>query len=212
MSYSHTITKTDNATPAVTRLLGLGRPSDMEAVGRSGVRFTQQHLRKNPSNQRGWPSTGFWGQSVRSGNFVVLPLAQPTVVITFGPVGLAQHIFGGKIRSRGKKLTIPVAAEAYGKRAREFSDLKLVVIPGKGTWLAKSNFQTLARTKRGGVSRRGRGEKIEREQLKFMYRLVDEVDQPGHRERFPKFEDIAANAAETLAARADRLFKDGGAA
>jgi hypothetical protein len=204
VSFQQEVQVKDGATPAINRLLELGRKSDMDAVGRGSVRFIQRHLRTNPKNRRGWPTTNFWPQAVRSGQHVA---TNNSTTVSFGPRGLAQHIFGGTIRKKDKKLTIPVAAEAYGKRAGDFSDLQLVVIKGKGAWLAKRTFETLARTKAGGVSRRGKGAKVERERLKFLFILKDEVTQTGHRERFPSFGDISADALQTLGGRAARRFK-----
>jgi phage gpG-like protein len=41
----------------------------------------------------------------------------------------AQLQFGGEIRAKDKLLTVPIAAEAKGKRAADFGDLKFVFAP-----------------------------------------------------------------------------------
>lgn len=48
------------------------------------------------------------------------------VSISINHQGLSQRLHGGKIKG-DPLLTIPARAEAYGKRAREFDNLKLVV-------------------------------------------------------------------------------------
>jgi hypothetical protein len=187
VSFQQEVQVKDGATPAVNRLLELGRKSDMDAVGRGSVRFIQRHLRTNPKNKRGWPTTNFWPQAVRSGQHVA---TNNSTTVSFGPRGLAQHIFGGTIRKKDKKLTIPVDAEAYGKRAGDFSALDLFFRRSNGRLLAFLGKPV------------GKGEVP-----KFLFILKDEVTQPGHRERFPSLGDISADALQTLGGRAARRFK-----
>jgi hypothetical protein len=52
------------------------------------------------------------------------------VSISIEHEGLAQRYFGGTIEARaGSFLTIPAQAAAYGHRAREFSNLRLIMFP-----------------------------------------------------------------------------------
>lgn len=50
------------------------------------------------------------------------------VSISINQQGIAQRLHGGDIEARpGSAITIPARAEAYGKRASEFDNLKLIV-------------------------------------------------------------------------------------
>lgn len=51
--------------------------------------------------------------------------------VTVAALGIRQRLLGGTIKPReGKYLTIPARAEAYGRRAREFQNLKFVRLSG----------------------------------------------------------------------------------
>lgn len=77
--------------------------------------------------------TGFYEEASRA---VQEPVVEGTDIVSIsinGPEGLAQRYFGGTIEARpGSYLTIPARAEAYGHRAGEFANLKLIIFGDTG--------------------------------------------------------------------------------
>ena len=115
------------------RLLGALAPGRINPViGRAATNATVAHLRaKNASspNALGGRRTNYYAGAARATSFAVV--SDTEVVIGVAQIGIRQRFFGGTIRPRTAKfLTIPVAPEAHGKRAREFGDLE--VIFGRG--------------------------------------------------------------------------------
>lgn len=82
------------------------------------------------SNKRGWPRQKFWSKAVKA---VQNPAAATSLtsrgsgaVISINQAGIALLYFGGTVRPIvARMLTIPAAPEAYGQRAKDFSDLVL---------------------------------------------------------------------------------------
>lgn len=135
MSFATTIEFDDpRKFPPLLRLSqGVQRPDIRRVMGRAVATALRKNFtdldRKRP-NQLGGTRTHFWGQVRRS-------VQQPELIggdgvkIAINHVGIAQRYFGGDIEAgqngSGKKfLTLPVAAEAYGHRAREFDDLEFI--------------------------------------------------------------------------------------
>ena len=85
-------------------------------------------------------------------------------------------------KSGSKYLTIPVAAESYGRRAREFEDLTFLRVGPRQTAI-------LARTAADGS-------------LETMYVLVKKADIPEDRSLIP-FDDLAATARDSAEAYLD---------
>lgn len=119
----------DGATPAVERLQVAITPDRLATmIGAAEVRLFQEHFLHLPRNRMGWPSTNFWAGAAKATHY------QPVsdgVVVSVAKQGVRQRWQGGTIRPvNAKYLAIPARAEAYGKRPREFSDLRLLF--GKG--------------------------------------------------------------------------------
>jgi hypothetical protein len=83
----------------------------------------QDNYRSLPTNRLGGRSTGFWPDAARSTHF---DLVGDGFVITTSKQGVLQQYKGGTIKPRpGKKyLTIPARAEAHGKLASDFNNLR----------------------------------------------------------------------------------------
>lgn len=117
----------DTATPALAATVrGLAPASLGAVVGRAGRNAVREHLfaRDGQGNTLGGRRTHFFGQAARATNCT---MQGDTVVVSIDHVGIAQRYFGGTIRPKSAKfLTIPVHPAAYGKRAREFSDLEVI--------------------------------------------------------------------------------------
>lgn len=104
-------------------------PQARAVMARAGAGVVRDHLSaKNLlPNKYGYPKTNFYGQAARS---VSSGVAGDDINIDVtGPVGLRQRRFGGTIRPKNVKfLTMPAAPEAYGKRAREFNNLRFAIV------------------------------------------------------------------------------------
>jgi hypothetical protein len=104
-------------------------PQARAVMARAGAGVVRDHLSaKNLlPNKYGYPKTNFYGQAARSVSSGVE--GDDINIDITGPVGFRQRLKGGTIRPKNVKfLTMPAAPEAYGKRAREFSNLKFAIV------------------------------------------------------------------------------------
>lgn len=121
-----TITFKDAATAAIKGLPEL--VSSPQALASGGMKMRDSIIRNfgslGPNKRFPNASTGFWGRAALSTTAPVVDGNSATVSIT--QIGVRQRYLGGQISAKqGKYLTIPAQEEAYGKRAREFSDLSV---------------------------------------------------------------------------------------
>lgn len=95
--------------------------------------------------------TGFYADAARS---VQAPVVQgENVSIAINKEGLAQRYFGGPIEAkRSKWLTIPAIAQAYGKRAGAFHNLRFVYFRSDLAALVE-RLSTLVKRDRKGIFR-----------------------------------------------------------
>jgi hypothetical protein len=138
----------------------------------------------------------FWAGAARSTNWQVVPEG---VLISVNQIGVRQRYQGGPIRPvNAKALAIPVAEEAYGKVPADFGDqLQLIIIKGKGAWLALKSYEQRPQDKQHGRHQaQGPGLSTVRERLKFLFRLSAGVDQEPDRSVLPTNEEILATALE----------------
>jgi hypothetical protein len=133
----------DRASPSFQRLAAaVQRPDVRKVMGRAIVGTLRKHFTRLDAerpNKLGGARTHFYGQVRRS-------VQQPElaggdgVKVSINHVGIAQRYFGGEIVPKAAKwLTLPVHPEAYGHRAREFSDLDFVPLEGRRAMLVRSN-------------------------------------------------------------------------
>ena len=107
-------------------------PEEMNRnVGEALVLLTQDHLRGlGPNQQFPGKTTNFWADAARLTNFRADDQGVTTAV---NKQGVTQRFFGGEIKAKpGSYLTIPAREEYYGRRAREFSNLRFTILPGQG--------------------------------------------------------------------------------
>jgi hypothetical protein len=115
----------DDASPGIRRALASTKGSQiLGAMGTAVKRGVQDHLLARPSNKMGWPTTNFYKRAARATTFAMD--GKTSAVVSVNHLGITQRYYGGTIKPvKAKKLTIPARPEAYGKRAREFSNLVL---------------------------------------------------------------------------------------
>lgn len=184
------------------------RPSILNEVGASERDLFVRHFEGLPPNKR-FPSesTGFWKRAARATSF---ESAGPSsgvagsVTVAVDQIGVQQRLLGGTITAvNAKYLTIPARAEAYGKSAREFSNLRFVAFASGAAALVESDHTTIAfgRTRKDGtrkVSGTTRGGGV-------MFWLKRSVNQQPDRGVIPSGEAIGQTAAMGL----QRAFEAG---
>jgi hypothetical protein len=134
MTYTLTITR-DGGRSALRSLKSRLTPEALQRViGPACLELTRRHLLALGPNKKGWPTTHFYGRAARAANLQQTPDGS---VIEIPLRGFRQRYWGGPIRPVNKRaLTIPVAAEAYGKVAGDFPGL-VAVRTGQGAFLAR---------------------------------------------------------------------------
>lgn len=155
------IERTSGDPDAAKRLAAAMRPAVLnQAVADSGRELFRDHFLKlnaeRPNKLRG-KRTGFWADAARGTSSTTLP---DGALISTNQVGVRQQLLGGAIKpGPGKEwLTLPARAEAHGKRAREFNDLRFVLFRKNANPLAalvRNEATTLKRKrdrKTGAVS------------------------------------------------------------
>jgi hypothetical protein len=173
MAFSATLTPDPG--PDFARLARFyGSQTVYEAIGASVSELAVTHLarRDQAGNKNGWPRTHFWEGIARG----VRDKVDPNGVTIVFPYPMRAKVLGATIVPvRSKYLTIPMNAEAYGKRAREFSGLKFAVVPGIGAALVTDTPEAV-----------------------LMYRLVRRAVLPPDPHALPAEGDIAAAARRAL--------------
>lgn len=126
-----TITIKNQASAAIARVSAAVSGARLNPqIGAAEVLLFKRHFLGLPPNKQGFPSTHFWADAARSTNFRLDPSGP---VISINKQGIRQRRYGGQILPTGgrKYLTIPANAEAYGKRAGEFHNLRIAKLGGR---------------------------------------------------------------------------------
>jgi hypothetical protein len=101
-------------------------PGFVQNIAKALAKLVRQWLsdKNKAPNKMNWPKQGFYGDAARSTHWEAM---QDVARVIVSKEGFRQRYFGGTIKPiNADALTIPVAPQAYGKRAREFPDLVLV--------------------------------------------------------------------------------------
>jgi hypothetical protein len=112
----------------------LNQPELKRAAGRAVANFLRDHFAVLESARSGkqmpGAATHYWNRVIRAS--VQAPKDVPGgVAVSVNGVGLMLHWKGGTVRPiRTQWLTIPARAEAYGKRAGEFDNLRFIKFRG----------------------------------------------------------------------------------
>ena len=214
MAISAIVTVTDTATPAITALQGVLNAKQIAAsVGEAEVLLFQNHFRNAPSNKQGWPTTNFWPRAAKSTNWRAF---ENGVLINVNQQGVRQRLVGGEIHpGPGKKyLTIPARAEAYGKTAGEFNNLKLAFHRVGGQVKAFALVEADATVVKLGKKNRKTGERSYDTDVTgggVFFWLVESVYQAPDHTVIPEDRDIQAVAMDTIKELVQQAGKGGAA-
>ncbi len=139
----------DEATPVVGGLIRAVNPDVLNPVlGRACVSLQREHLfglNQSRANALGGKRTNFFGAAARATSMEVRGNG---FFAGTSHVGMRLHYSGGTVRPKsGEFLTIPARAEAHGKRAREFHDLKFAFVLGRPA-LVQADQTALVKSRR----------------------------------------------------------------
>lgn len=168
-----TIDVKDRISPMLANLRrGLEPGNIAKPIGQGVAALFKAHftaLNTARANTLGGQRTNFYR---RAANATRWEQTGDGVTIVVEQQGIAQRYFGGKIAAKpGKALTIPADPEAYGKRAGEFNDLKLVVFARSGRAALVKAMATNIRLGKKGVKA------VSSQRERVMYWLVKSVTQ-----------------------------------
>jgi hypothetical protein len=195
LSVSYTVNIKDGATPELRAQIAKCDPRRLGSfVAPAVAKKVKANFLARPHNQRGWHPVNFWADAARATNYQILP---DGVLISVNKIGVRQRYQGGPIRPlNAKALAIPVAEEAYGKVPADFGDqLQLIIIKGKGAWLALKSYEQRPQDRQHGLhQQQGPGLSTVRERLKFLFLLIAGVDQKADPAVLPPDEEILSTA------------------
>lgn len=208
--YSLSISIHDDATPFLRSLVAAVHKDKLRPIiGRAGVNTVRGHLfglDRERANDMGGRRTHFYAEAARSTNFQT---SDTGVILSINKTGIAQRLHGGRIEPvNAKYLTIPARSEAYGKRAKEFSNLGVIFgRGGRPIGLAEQESVDISvrsrKTKKGtklktvAKGERGGG---------LMYWLVPYVDQQADPTVLPTGEALLAGVMPRVDSYIGRIF------
>jgi len=197
----------DGATPVVRAAMEGLRARNINAVlARAAVNFTREYLfrldRERP-NKMSDRRTHFFAQGARGTHSTILA---DGFVVSINQVGFRQRLEGGTIKPRvAKLLTIPAHPEAYGRRAREFNDLRFVVLGGYPALVkAEQSEVRFGRQKKDKSRTVTRGRRTGGE---VYYWLARSVTQKGDRSVLPQESEYRRVLGEVLVRYAKRVVE-----
>lgn len=190
---------TGDALATVQRARLILRPEVVNpVVGRAAANVVIAHLRglnATRANHLGGRRTHYFAGAARGTSYSI---QGDEVIVSIKQVGIRHRFLGGTIKPKkaGGFLTIPVAPEAYGKRAREFGNLE-IVFGARGEPIALATKST-----RATQITAGKAGKIAKRQIgrtgTIMFRLVRSVTQQPDPTILPYPEVIGAGVATAV--------------
>lgn len=204
MNVGISIDARETARPAIMRVKGVLQPARLNPViGRAGVNVYRAYLfnqNRTRPNKLGGKRTNFYATAARGTGF---DIDADGVTISIRSVGIRQRFFGGVIKPKTAKfLTIPVAPEAHGKRAREF-DLEVVYGAG-GRPVALATKSTSAPTKN---SKGQEGNKTTARRGVIMFRLVESITQAPDPTVLPPIDQVAGAIVSAVTSTIERAIR-----
>jgi hypothetical protein len=208
MAISSLVKISDAATPALQELEQVMTHQNIAAnIGEAETILFQNHFAQLGPNKNGWPTTAFWPRAARAVNWQAFP---QSLVISVNQIGVRQRYLGGEIHPTAghKYLTIPARAEAYGKLAGEFSNLKVAFSRGHAFALVEADATKVSfgRKRKDGTRKVTQGDTIGGG---VMFWLVKSVYQNPDPTVLPSDEQIQATAVATVNDLAARIGNGG---
>lgn len=192
----------DTATPSLAALREGIKPARLaRPAGQAAVTLFKRHFGQlAAARHRPVAPTNFYAGAARATSYQP---AADGVVVSVNHQGIAQRYFGGTIDAKpGSALTIPVNEKAYGRRARELSNLRLVLLGPRGhkTAVLAAIGGTAVLRGRTTATRRPRGSvRADRlDALTVMYVLVQSVTQKPDPSVLPTNAEIGAAVSTAL--------------
>lgn len=187
----------------------LSPPYLQPLIGRASVNLTRDWMfkwdRTHP-NKLGGKRTHIIAQAGKSAFF---EWDDKGVDLYIEHESIRQRVFGGTIKPVNKKyLTIPAIAAAYGKKATEFSTLKVLFGHVAGGIGPVALYEP-TKEKEGKQGRKANGEYKAKKLVskkKIFYWLVKEVTQQGEPDIIPSDVQYANTALDVIKMKLDELF------
>jgi hypothetical protein len=211
---------TGDVTAETRAMLASVRSADCVRAAARGVQAETKDfyagLEQTRPNKQGWPRQHFWAAVRRSVNQPVVNSPTEATVSIADP-NILQRIRGGYIRPLGHKyLTLPATAEAYGKRAREFHNLRFGFAENKFGNLAPALVENSAQRVAFGRRRKDNTRKVtpgEEVGGKAFFWLVKQVYQQADPTAMPtqaQLQVAAVKGANEWASAAEDQANKGG--
>lgn len=207
MAISAIVNITDAATPALDALVLVMTVKEIgSVVGEAEVILFQNHFRNAPGNKKNWPTTSFWPRAAKATNWKANDLG---VLINVNQQGVRQRYVGGEIHPTAghQYLTIPARAEAYGKTARKFDNLKVAFSRGKAFALVEADATQITYGKRDRKSGQ-RSFSTDTVGGGVYFWLVKSVYQAPDPNVLPADADISSVAMDAIRDLAERVSDD----
>jgi hypothetical protein len=189
----------DVAGAELMKQLGAALPSALaKATAEDLVIATQDHLRELDTRgiRLGGQRTHFYGEAASN---TTGQAEGDQVRVSINKQGIRQRFFGGEIKAVNSKfLTIPARAEAHGKTAREFNNLRFVMF-ASGTAALVEAARTDIRFNKGKDKNWTGLEEIGRAGGGVMFWLKRSVTQRPDPEVVPSTEKLGAVLRESAA-------------
>lgn len=118
----------DTAAPLLKEIQSAFAPANAaNELGPRCSKLVRQNFLSLGENKKGWPSTQFWARAAEATTWAV-EIGDRALNIICNQIGVRQRLEGGDIRPvNAGALTRPADPEAYGKSAREFSNLRFAM-------------------------------------------------------------------------------------
>lgn len=198
MSHTTQVNVLDKASPEVrAKISGFGRPLNT-VMGRAVSNcIRSNYVRWNSANPNklGGERTNLGAQFARATHPELL--ADGFAVVT-SHVAARQRLMGGTIRPvKAKMLAIPADAEAYGKRPREFNNLRFAVLGGHPALVVAEATQVKSTKKGFKAVASSLGNKV-------MYWLANSINQVADPSVLPSEAEMVDAATSAALSTIDR--------
>lgn len=205
-----TIQVTDNVTPLIQSVRGEIRPERLvPVVGQAASNAIRDHffgLNAARPNQLGGRRTNFWSGAAKGTNWRA---EGDTATVSIAKQGFRLRLQGGTVRPvRRKFLTIPAVAEAHGKLAGEFPNLRFGFAENKYGNLAPALVEASSEGVKFGGARKDGTRNVKRTGArggKAIFWLIKKAFHPADPSVLPSKEQLSQAILGAISTRIARL-------